>query len=240
MIPLRDSTRHSDTAVVTWTIIVLCALIYLWDRGGALFANSITFADLAMQPGQITRALTSAEGDRTQFVTLFTSLFMHAGVAHLAGNILFLAVFGPSVERTLGGARFALYYLFWGVFASAAHVIVNPYSQVPVLGASGAIGGVLGAYFLLYPANRITILLFPFVFTPFSVSSALLLGVWFLWQIFFPQVGVANWAHAGGFMAGMLTILLMGGREKVLAAMRPDDEDEEEPHAPLTASGNVT
>lgn len=240
MIPLRDSTKHSDTAVVTWTIIVLVALIYLWDRGGELFSNSIAFADLAMQPNQITRALTSADGDRTQFVTLFTSLFMHAGIAHLAGNILFLAVFGPTVERTLGGARFALYYLFWGVFASAAHVFVNPHSQVPVVGASGAIGGVLGAYFLLYPANRITVLLFPFVFTPFAVSSAILLGIWFLWQVFFPQEGVANWAHAGGFMAGMLTILLMGGREKVLAMMRPDDEGEEEAAPPLSASGNAT
>ncbi len=99
--------------------------------------------------------------------------------------------------------------------ASAAQILVNPTSDIPVVGASGAIGGVLGAFFLLFPTAKIELII-PWVFIPLEVSAWILLGLWFLWQIFIPQAGVANWAHAGGFLAGMVTVLILGGREAIL------------------------
>jgi membrane associated rhomboid family serine protease len=130
--------------------------------------------------------------------------------------MFFLMAFGNSVENGLGHARFAFYYLVWGLLASATHVFVDPGSIIPTLGASGAIGGVLGAYLLLFPGNKIELVFFPFTFLPFVLSAWVLLVTWFIWQIALPQEGVANWAHAGGFMAGMATVLVLGGRRKVL------------------------
>jgi membrane associated rhomboid family serine protease len=221
MIPVRDSLFAKFTPILTWTLIGLNVLIYLWDRNWAWLGPSVVFADLALVPTEIVRAFTSS-GDKAEFGKTVTSMFLHADLAHLVANLLFLYAFGPSVERVLGGFRFALYYLFWGILASGAHVFVNSASSTPTLGASGAIGGVLGAYFLLFPGNRIQVILPPFVFWLFAVPAWVLLGVWFLFQILFPQMGVANWAHAGGFMAGMVTVLVMGGRQQVLKGIRFD------------------
>lgn len=216
MIPLRDNLRSREPAILVWTLVALNALIYLWDRNGALFGPNVGFADLAMRPKEITLALT-ANGDPTAMAKVVTSMFLHGSLGHLVGNLLFLIAFGPGVERVLRGPRFALFYFFWGLVAAGAHVWVDPLSEIPTVGASGAIGGVLGCYFLLFPASEIKVVIPPFFFWPFNVPSWALLGIWFLWQIFFPQPGVANWAHAGGFLAGMLTVLVMGGRKKALA-----------------------
>lgn len=216
MIPIRDSTFSRDVPVVTYTLIGLNVLIYLWDRGGSLVGPPSAFSDLAFRPLDITRALTG-QGDSWVFVTLFTSMFLHGNLWHLVGNMIYLLAFGDNVEHALGGLRFALYYLMWGLFAAMAHVFVMPTSPTPTLGASGAIGGVLGCYFLLFPGNRVTFVVMPFFFISFTVAAWLLLGMWFVFQILLPQEGVANWAHAGGFLAGMLTVLVAGGRERILA-----------------------
>ena len=155
-------------------------------------------------------------GEIFPLTTVFTGMFLHGNLVHLIGNMIFLFVFGGGVESAFGPIRFMLYYLFWGFIASAEHIYVDPGALTPVLGASGAIGGVLGCYFLLFPAHRVEIWI-PFLFTFFELSAWVLLGLWFLYQIFVPQSGVANWAHAGGFLAGMLTVLIAGGREKMLA-----------------------
>lgn len=221
MIPVRDNLVSDETPILTWTLIALNAGIYLWDRGGGLTGGSVAFADLTMRPIEVTMAIKSffggpGIGDSTELGKIFTAMFLHGSLAHLIGNLLFLQAFGPSVERALGGFRFALYYLFWGFVASAAHIFVDPMSRIPTLGASGAIGGVLGCYFLLFPSSRIKFIIPPLFFWPFVIQSWILLGLWFVWQILFPQPGVANWAHAGGFMAGMMTVLVMGGRAKIL------------------------
>jgi membrane associated rhomboid family serine protease len=169
-----------------------------------------------MRPNEVVAALSGRSTDHFPLVTIFTSIFLHGSVWHLVGNMLFLLVFGIGVETALGPARYALYYLFWGVVAAAAHIYVDPTSTVPTLGASGAIGGVLGCYFLLFPGNKIEIFVPVLAFISFMVSAWVVLGLWFLYQIFIPQNGVANWAHAGGFLAGMLTVLIMGGRSAVL------------------------
>lgn len=195
--------------------------MYLWDRQFNLLAPAgLVFADLMMRPSYVVEALQG--GDKMPLATLFTSLFLHGNLMHLIGNLLFLVTFGDAVEEGLGPWRFTLYYLFWGIVASATQTFVDPHTSVPTLGASGAIGGVLGTYLLLFPASKIDVWV---LFFDFTVDAWKLLGAWFLFQILFPQEGVANWAHAGGFMAGMLTVLIMGGRNAVLQGREHDFED---------------
>lgn len=225
MIPVRDNLLRKNPAVIVWTLVGLNVLIYLWDRNGGIFGPNVGFADLAMRPRQVVLFL-SANGDPIELAKVFTSLFLHGNLAHIVGNVLFLAAFGPSVEEAIRSPRFSIYYIFWGLFAAAAHVFVNPNSDIPTVGASGAIGGVLGAYFLLFPGARIKVVIPPFFFLPFSVTSWILLVIWFLWQILIPQEGVANWAHVGGFLAGMVTILVMGGRKAVLGETELEEDDE--------------
>ncbi|MBX3119854.1 MAG: rhomboid family intramembrane serine protease [Fimbriimonadaceae bacterium] len=227
MIPIRDNQKGLALPVVTYTLIGLNILIYLWDRNLSPFGQSATFADLAMRPRDVVDALTIQGADRFPLVTIFTAMFLHGSVLHIVGNLLYLLVFGTSVESALGAWRYALYYLFWGVVAAAAQIFVDPASQIPTIGASGAIGGVLGAYFLLFPTNRIEIII-PFMPIPFVVSAWVLLGTWFLYQLVVRQPGVATWAHAGGFMAGMLTVLIMGGRSTVLKGREKEFEADDE------------
>ncbi|MFI5386566.1 MAG: rhomboid family intramembrane serine protease [Fimbriimonadales bacterium] len=224
MIPIRDNRINKVVPVVTWTIIGLNVLIYLWDRHG-LTGPSITFADLSMRPQDVVMAVRGQE-PTFALVTILTSMFMHANLVHIVGNMLFLLVFGPAIEAALGSPKYALYYLAWGVVAAGAHIFVNPHSPIPVLGASGAIGGVLGAYFLLFPGNRIEIFVPLLAFLTFEVSAWVLLGLWFIYQIAAPQQGVANWAHIGGFLAGMLTVLVMGGRSRLLKGREHEFEYE--------------
>lgn len=221
MFPVRHNQLVARLPVITYSLIGLNVLIYLWDRQFQPFAGSVVFSDLAMKPNAVADAFTG--GNKFALVTLFTSLFLHGNITHLLGNMLYLLTFGEAVEYALGGWRFTLYYLFWGIFAAATHVFVNPSSSAPTIGASGAIGGVLGAYFLLYPASKIEIFLFV---TTFIVDAWILLGLWFLWQILVPTEGVANWAHAGGFMAGMATVLIMGGRNAVLKGKDIEELDD--------------
>jgi membrane associated rhomboid family serine protease len=224
MIPIRDNQLGRNSPVVTWTLIGLNCFVFLWDRQWHVLGPSVVFADCGMRPEEVVGVFRQGTGT-FPLVTMFTCLFLHANLVHLIGNMLFLLTFGPGIEQALRPPRFALYYLFWGLVASGTHVIVYPSSAVPIVGASGAIGGVLGAYFLLFPTNKIEILI-PFVFIPLVVSAWALLAMWFAWQILVPQQGVANWAHVGGFMAGMATVLVMGGRERVLRGREQEFEYE--------------
>ncbi len=224
MIPIRADRVQTYVPVVTWTIVALNVIIYLWDRSWHPFGQQITFVDLAMQPREVVQTIKHPGADLFPLATVFTSMFLHASITHLLGNMIFLVVFGAGVEEALGSVRFSLYYLAWGVAAAAAQIWVDTNSSVPTIGASGAIGGVLGAYFLLYPTSRIEVFVPILVFLSYEISAWILLGLWFAFQVFFPQQGVANWAHVGGFLAGMLTVLIMGGRSKVLKAKPPEYE----------------
>jgi membrane associated rhomboid family serine protease len=229
MIPLRDNQLRKTVPLLTYTIVALNLIIYLWDRQWRLFGPNLVFADLAMRPNDVIDSLKAAitrdpNGNLFPLVTVLTSMFMHGGPVHFLGNIIFLLVFGPGVEDAIGGGRFALYYMAWGLAAAATQIYIDPTSAVPTLGASGAIGGVMGCYFLLFPGNKIQIYIPLLPFWSFAVSAWILLGFWFLWQILIPQQGVANWAHVGGFLAGMLTVLVIGGRSVILKGRNSDPE----------------
>lgn len=222
MFPTGSSTAGKQWPLVMYAIVGLNILLYLWDRQWHLFAPAgLVFADLQMRPEQVMLAL-NGTGDRIALVTLVASLFLHGNLMHIVGNLVFLVTFGDAVEEALGSWRFALYYLFWGIVASVVQIFVDPSANTPVLGASGAIGGVLGAYFLLFPASKIEVWV---LFLTFVADAWKLLGGWFLFQILFTHEGVANWAHAGGFLAGMITVLVMGGRSAVLKGRETDFED---------------
>jgi membrane associated rhomboid family serine protease len=215
VIPLRTDRLHKRAPIVTWTLVLLNVILYVWDRQGGIFGQSVVFADLAMRPKQVMLVVSGMSDDRLPIITVFTSMFLHGSLLHLLGNMVYLIVFGGGVEDAIGPVRYTLYYLFWGVAAAFCQIFVDPNSMVPTLGASGAIGGVLGAFFLLFPTSKIEILV-PILILSFEVSAWILLGLWFLMQIIFPQESVANWAHAGGFLAGMLTVLVMGGRQAIV------------------------
>ena len=159
-------------------------------------------------------------------VTAFSSMFMHGSILHIAGNMLFLWIFGNNVEDSMGHLKFVVFYLLGGLVAIAAQIIVEPNAAVPTVGASGAVAAVLGGYILLYPRARVVTLIFiVFFFTILELPAVLILGFWFLEQVAFGAYGVANpvggggggvayFAHIGGFAFGLLTIKLFAARHR--------------------------
>lgn len=208
MIPLRDTVPARSFPTVNWLLIALNVLMFLVILSLRSDAEGLVAA-LGLVPK---RLLTSPQP--WEFVTPFTSMFLHGGWAHLLGNMLALYVFGDNVEDRLGSGRYLVFYLLCGLAAAFAHVVVNAQSTVPTIGASGAISGVLAAYLVFYPAARV-ITLVPLFFLPWFVEipATIYLGFWFLSQLFNGVLtvvkgqqamgGVAWWAHVGGFLAGL-------------------------------------
>jgi membrane associated rhomboid family serine protease len=214
MIPLQDDNPTELTPVVTVTFIVLCVLVFLYQaslppRVGDAFVfqygaiPALLFGE-ANLPASIAVGIPSS-------LTLLTSMFMHGGWMHLLGNMLYLWIFGNNVEDVMGHARFVVFYVACGVLAALSHAVTDPTSTVPMVGASGAISGVLGAYILLFPRAHVM------VFMPgigiMRVAAGVVLGLWFVMQLLSggmsiggPGGGVAFFAHIGGFVAGMVLI----------------------------------
>ena len=232
MFPFSDAgARHRSLAPVTVGLIGFNCLVFLYElqtgglgllSGGGSFDISIFFYKWGFIPSEL------AEGRNYQFhftgvsiaspiptwATIFSSMFIHGGFLHLAGNMLFLWVFGSSVEHHQGPLRFLLLYLATGVAATLSHLAIDPQSQTPLIGASGAVSGVLGAYLLTYPYNRIRALIVMILITVIEVRAIWLLGGWFIWQLLqgltslglSSTVSVAFFAHVGGFVAGILAV----------------------------------
>ena len=213
MIPLRDVIPSRTTPGVTITLIVLNVLIYLLGLMLSEQGRDAMIYTFGLVPAFFS------------VINLFTAMFVHGGFAHLAGNMLFLWIFGDNVEDRLGHGRFLAFYLMCGGVAALAQTMLNANSLVPMVGASGAIAGVMGAYLVLYPRSRV-LMLFPFPPILFELPALFFLGMWFLVQflngvnqlpVFERNAisgGVAFWAHVMGFVAGLLLVLIMRRPER--------------------------
>jgi membrane associated rhomboid family serine protease len=214
MIPLRDVIPSRSTPVITVGIIVVNALVFVYQLSLGAGGQAFIFA----------HGLVPAEFSP---VTLFTSMFLHGGLMHFGGNMLYLWIFGDNVEDRLGHGRFVAFYLLCGITAALAQTWANPNSPVPMVGASGAIAGVMGGYFLMYPHSRIVTLIPIFFFIQLvEVPAVIFLGIWFLMQFLSgigssalsPDAGlsggIAFWAHVAGFVAGLGAVNLFRRPER--------------------------
>jgi membrane associated rhomboid family serine protease len=215
VIPLRDDIPTSRPPVVTVTLIVICVAVFLWQTSLPPPGQEAAVLGYGMIPAVLLGEATLApELVRVPpAATLVTSMFLHGGWGHLLGNMLYLWIFANNIEDRLGHVRFALFYLAVGLAAAAAQILPDPASPVPMIGASGAISGVLGAYMLLFPHARVLVLIpLGFMFLH-RIRAVWLLGIWFAMQILSASFGsataggVAWWAHIGGFIAGFVLAL---------------------------------
>jgi rhomboid family protein len=214
MIPVRDEIRTRETPVVNYLLITINVLVFVWMAFMPEKALEAFFYEHAMIPANFMDGGLNS-GD---MIDIFTSMFMHAGLAHVGGNMLYLWIFGDNVEDRLGHGRYLVFYLVGGVVASLTHFLTDPYSSIPTVGASGAIAAVLGAYLVLFPGSRVVTLIPLGFFSRLTVVPAIIvLGMWFILQLFDGVAalggadvgGVAVWAHIGGFVAGMLMAKLL-------------------------------
>jgi rhomboid family protein len=214
VIPLGDASRRPvSMPVVTLSIILVNALVFILElTGGQAFVTK-----WSMIPAQITSG--------HDWITILTGMFMHGGWSHIIGNIIFLWAFGPEVEDAMGRGRYLVFYLIGGLAATLAQIAANPHSTIPNLGASGAIAAVMGAFLVTYPHDRIRTALFIFVFVRIRyIPAVLLIGVWFLSQLFNAGAvahvetgGVAYLAHIGGFIWGAVSARLFERRRRLVA-----------------------
>ena len=227
-IPLRDDNPTSRLPVVTVALIVLNAAVFLLQAAAPRGLESAALRFGAV-PYDIVHFRAAAPAAVPPLLTLLTSMFLHASLFHLAGNMLYLWIFGNNIEDRLGHVRFALFYLAGGVAAALTHVLFEPGSRVPMIGASGAIAGVLGAYFLLFPQARVKVFVFLiFYIDVVAVPAGVVLGLWFVMQVLNLGMGggVAWFAHIGGFLAGLALVrLALGGGYRRPPAVFTDKVD---------------
>jgi len=213
MIPYKDDNPTRTFPFVTIGLIAVNIAVFIWElmqpvgqqiplMYGAVPHNLLTF--------EKTQPISPA-------LSIFTSMFLHAGLLHVAGNMLYLWIFGNNIEDSLGHFRFLLFYLFSGIVAAFGHALTDSQSMIPMVGASGAISGILGAYILLFPQARVhTLIFFGFFFQVVRIPAVVVIGFWIVVQLIsgfaakgaLQQGGVAWFAHIGGFLAGLLTIKL--------------------------------
>jgi membrane associated rhomboid family serine protease len=225
MIPLKDDTPSVLKPYVTVSLIAVCGAAFLWQKLLLPEANRRLIDALGAIPAVLmTDARLPADLHWVpRFVTPFSSLFLHGGWLHLSGNLLYLWIYGDNVEDCMGHGRYLAFYLACGAAAILAQAFAEPHSAYPIIGASGAISGVLGAYLLLFPrAKVLTLVLLPFFFTTVQLPAMLLLLLWFAVQLLSglagAAAGVAYGAHIGGFLTGMLLLPLLKRREVSLFA----------------------
>jgi membrane associated rhomboid family serine protease len=242
MFPYRDENQTQRTPFVTLAVILLNVLAWLFIEGaGSPLALARAVCNLGLIPGELTGALPPGTrfplGDGLACVTdpgrqvsnVFTSMFLHGSWMHLIGNMWFLWVFGDNIEDSMGHARYAVFYLLCGVGAALLQVVFNPASGIPMVGASGAISGVMGAYLVLYPRVRVfCLLVLGFFVTSIALPAWTMLLYWAVIQfvsglsgfLVEERGGVAFWAHVGGFVAGLVLIKLFARRDDVMAHQR--------------------
>jgi len=232
MIPLKDDNPTSGRPVVTYFLIFICVAVFFIQLGlqsyktGQLFYSYGLIPSVLMGHDQLPMDLYAVPA----YVTIFSSMFMHAGFMHLIGNMLYLWIFADNIEDNLGIIKFIIFYLLSGIGAAMAQVLMDTHSQVPMIGASGAIGGVLGAYLINHPNAKVLVLIpFGFFSQLIKIRAIYVLGFWFLLQFINSSMtssgggGVAYAAHIGGFVSGMILILFFNKKSKVRPMKGPWD-----------------
>jgi len=217
MIPIRDQIKTRRTPIINYLLIAANVIAFIFQMSAGQNQQALV-SEFALIPSNFKDGISL--GDVRD---IFTSMFMHAGLLHLFGNMLYLWVFGDNVEDAMGHFSYLLFYLAGGAAASAAHILVNPSSQLPTVGASGAIGAALGTYLVLYPQSRVaTFIPLGFFFTLRLLPAAVVLIMWFILQLFSGVLslgmedvgGTAFWAHIGGFVFGAVIGLFFRGRSR--------------------------
>ena len=223
MIPLKDDNPTSGRPIVTYFLIGICVVIFLMQLGsqsyktGQLFYSYGLIPSVLMGHDQLPMDLYAVPA----YLTIFTSMFMHGGFMHLIGNMLYMWIFADNIEDSLGPKKFIIFYLLSGIGAATAQILMDTHSQVPMVGASGAIGGVLGAYLINHPNARVLVLIpFGFFSQLIKIKALYVLGFWFVLQFINSAMmssqggGVAYAAHIGGFVSGVVLILFFNKRIK--------------------------
>ena len=227
MLPFRDHNPSHSFPLVTILLIVLNVTVFVY-MVLLQISDSELLHTFIKQAAAIPYQLTTGKdlpppSLQPVYLTIFTAMFMHGGWLHLGGNMLYLWIFGNNIEDNMGSARFLLFYLLCGVIATLVHVASEPFSKIPSLGASGAIAGVLGAYLVRFPRAQVDTCLFFIFITVIRLPAFIVLAGWFLLQ-FLQGIaslsgasggGVAFWAHIGGFLAGMVLVLVFPTRSPV-------------------------
>ncbi len=226
MLPFKDNIPTERFPIVTVALIIINLLVFMYEASLGSGVDTFLY-QYGMIPYEITQGEILVPREFPVYLTLVTSMFLHAGLLHVGGNMLFLWIFGNNVEDSMGRFRFIVFYLVCGLAAGFAQIAIDPSSQVVTVGASGAIAGVLGGYILLYPRARVTTLVFlGFFITFIELPAIVVLVFWFIIQLFSGSIslfgdqgtggGVAYFAHIGGFVAGLLLIKIFTfGRRQV-------------------------
>lgn len=223
MIPLWDEMPTKRIPVITIIFILINFLVYYYQFFMVVDTNAF-INTYGLIPIELTKGIAlSPNTPSPVYITILFSMFMHGGLVHLLGNMLYLWIFGNNVEDYLGRIRFIIFYILSGIFAALGQILIAPNSIVPMIGASGAIAGVLGAYLILFPRARITTLVFfGFFIRLIKLPAIFVLGLWIIFQLFYGLselslsgggAGVAWFAHIGGFIGGIALIKLFGGRK---------------------------
>ena len=217
MIPLKDDNPTSNRPIVTYFLIGLCVVVFLIQLGsqsyktGQLFYSYGLIPSVLMGKNQLPIDLYVLPA----YLTIFSSMFMHGGFMHLIGNMLYMWIFADNIEDNLGPKKFIIFYLLSGIGAAMAQVFMDTNSQVPMVGASGAIGGVLGAYLINHPHARVLVLIpFGFFSQLIKIRALYVLGFWFILQFISSGGGIAYAAHIGGFISGVILILFFNKKTK--------------------------
>jgi membrane associated rhomboid family serine protease len=227
LIPLRDINPTERFAIVTFTLIVLNSVVFIYELILGMAGNETFLVSFALIPKRLFYPEPAMGSAIPAAATLFTSMFLHGGWLHISGNMLYLWIFGNNVEDATGRARFFIFYVLCGLFAAYVHAFMNRSSLAPMIGASGAISGVLGAYMLLYPRARVvTLVMFGFYIRTVEVPAMIVLGLWFVMQFLNVLImsgsggGVAWHAHIAGFAAGIIMIGLFKRRDVLFGGGR--------------------
>ncbi len=218
MIPISDDNPVRLTPFVTWALILACCAVYLWELSlGDRLDSEI--ARLAFTPADGATATGLPVLAARPLEAIVVSMFLHGGLLHLGGNMLYLWIFGNNVEDAMGHVKFTLFYFACGFVAAFAMAYADPGSTIPMVGASGAISGALAGYVLLYPRAKINVIVpLGIIFFPFKITAVWVVGFWFVFQLISAglsdanQPGVAWWAHVGGFAAGLVLTPLLKSR----------------------------